>query len=356
MRATPQLADVVSSSALKRPEIIVHPDFARAAQQGISVYSIARTASVATLGDVDAALPKFSLPNRQINVRVQLDPKYRGDLATMRNLRVQGSNGLVPLGTVATIDLGAGPSQLDRYDRQRQVSIEASLSPDLTLGEALKIVHELPAFKNKPESVKEVAAGDAEIQKDVFRGFGMAMGAAVFLIYAVLTLLFGGFWHPITIMVAMPLSLGGAILGLMFAHQSLGMYGLIGIIMLMGIVTKNSILLVEHCITAQKNGVPQYEAILESARSRMRPILMTTIAMIAGMAPIAMGIGAGAEARAPMAISVIGGLITSTLLTLVVVPVVYSIIDTMQTKFFSRRSFNEQESLDEIAREAVSKA
>lgn len=338
MRTLPQLADVVSSSALKRPEIIVRPDFNRAAQQGISVYSIARTASVATLGDNDASLAKFNLPNRQINIRVQLDPKYRGSLDAIRSLRVSGTNGLVPLGSVATVDLGAGPSQIDRYDRLRQVSIEATLQPGTTLGQGLQMVHSLPSFKTKPESVKEIAAGDAEIQRDVFTGFGQAMAAAVCLIYAVLVLLFGGFLQPFTIMVAMPLSLGGAILGLMFAHQSLGMYGLIGIIMLMGIVTKNSILLVEYCIVAQQRGLTQYEAIVESARSRMRPILMTTIAMIAGMAPIALGIGAGAEARAPMAIAVIGGLITSTLLTLVVVPIVYSLIDNLQTRIFAGTS------------------
>jgi hydrophobe/amphiphile efflux-1 (HAE1) family protein len=340
MRRMPELADVVSSAALTRPEIIVRPDFARAAQQGISVYSIARTASVATLGDNDAALPKFSLPNRQINMRVQLDPKYRGDVETIKNLRVQGLNGLVPLGTVATVDFGAGPNQIDRYDRTRQVSIDASLKPGVTLGEALKKVKSLPEFKSMPESVKDIPSGDAEVQKDVFTGFGIAMMWAVLLIYAVLTLLFGGFLHPITIMVAMPLSLGGAVLGLMIGHQSLGMYALIGIIMLMGIVTKNSILLVEYCIMAQHNGVKQFDAIMESASSRMRPILMTTGAMVAGMAPIALGLGAGAEARAPMAIAVIGGLITSTLLTLVVVPIVYSMIDDFQHKLFAMGVFS----------------
>lgn len=350
MRRMPELADVVSTAALTRPEIIVRPDFTRAAQQGISVYSIARTASVATLGDNDAALPKFSLPNRQINMRVQLDPKYRGDLETIRNLRVQGLNGLVPLGTVASVDFGAGPNQIDRYDRTRQVSIDASLKPGVTLGEALKKVKSVPEFKSMPESVKEIPSGDAEIQKDVFTGFGIAMMWAVLLIYAVLTLLFGGFLHPITIMVAMPLSLGGAVVGLMLGHQSLGMYALIGIIMLMGIVTKNSILLVEYCIMAQHNGAKQLDAIMESASSRMRPILMTTGAMVAGMAPIALGLGAGAEARAPMAIAVIGGLITSTLLTLIVVPVVYSMIDNMQLKLFASGAFShkheEEQSLE----------
>ena len=333
MRTVPELTDVTSSAALKRPEIIVRPDFTRAAQQGISVYSIARTASVATLGDNDSSLPKFSLPNRQINVRVQLDPKYRGDIETIKNLRVQGVNGAVPLGTVATVDLGAGPSQIDRYDRTRQISIESSLKPGATLGQVLKKVHMLPALKNKPESVKEVPAGDAEIQKDVFNGFGSAMAFAVMLIYAVMTLLFKGFMHPLTIMAALPLSLGGAVVGLMLGHQSLGMYALIGIVMLMGIVVKNSILLVEYCIVAQHEGMSQYDAVMASASSRMRPILMTTVAMIAGMAPIALGIGAGAEARAPMAIAVIGGLVSSTLLTLVVVPVVYTIIDNLQTRF-----------------------
>jgi hydrophobic/amphiphilic exporter-1 (mainly G- bacteria), HAE1 family len=333
MRSVPGISDIVSSASLRTSEILVVPDFAKAAEQGISVQTIAHTAMIATLGDTDANLPKFNLSDRQVNIRVQLDPKYRHDLDTIRNLRIIGKNmRMVPISSVADVRLGSGPSQIDRMDRSRQVTIEASLASGLTLGEALKTVHNLPAYKSLPTSIKDVATGDVEIQRDIFTGFGAALGAAIILIYAVLVLLFDGYLHPLTIMVPLPLALGGALIGLVVSGESLGFYALIGIVMLMGLVTKNSILLVEHCLTAMKAGVPRAQAVIESGEARMRPILMTTVAMIAGMAPIALGIGAGAEARAPMAISVIGGLITSTLLTLIVVPVVFTYIDDWQNK------------------------
>jgi hydrophobic/amphiphilic exporter-1 (mainly G- bacteria), HAE1 family len=340
MRSIPGLSDVTSSAALLRPEILVHPDFDKAAQQGVSVQSIARTALIATLGDSDANLAKFNLSDRQINIRVQLDPKYRNDLQTIGNLQVLGNgNRLLPLDSVATVEFGTGPFQVDRFDRQRQVTLESSLDGGITLGQALKKVHQLPAWKGMPESVKEQPLGDAEIQRDVFAGFGTAIGAAVLLIYAVLVVLFGGFLHPLVIMMSLPLSLCGALMGLVLFNQSVGLYALIGITMLMGLVTKNAILLVEYALMEIHKGVPRQQAIIRAGETRMRPILMTTIAMIAGMLPIAMGIGAGSEARAPMAISVIGGLITSTLLTLVVIPVVFTYVDDFQRwllSFFHR--------------------
>jgi len=333
MRTIPGISDIVSSASLRRPEILVVPNFAKAAQQGVSVQLIAHTAMIATLGDTDANLPKFNLGDRQVNIRVQLDPRYRHDLETIRNLRVIGRNmSLIPLSSVAEIRMGSGPSQIDRMDRARQVSIDASLSPDLTLGQALKLVHNLSAYKTMPPSINEIATGDIEIQKDIFSGFGAALASGVLLIYGVLVLLFNGYLHPLTIMVALPLALGGSLMGLVIAHESLGFYALIGIVMLMGLVTKNSILLVEYCLMSMKAGMPRMQAIIESGEARLRPILMTTVAMIVGMLPIALRIGAGAEARASMAITVIGGLITSTLLTLIVVPVVFTYIDDFQNK------------------------
>jgi HAE1 family hydrophobic/amphiphilic exporter-1 len=274
------------------------------------------------------------LSDRQINIRVQLDPAYRHDLETIRNLRVFGKGGrLVPLSSVAEVEMGSGPSQIDRMDRARQVTIQASLAPELPLGQALSLVHQLPAYKTLPTSILDTPSGDVEIQKDIFTGFGIALGAAVLLIYAVLVLLFDGYLHPFTIMMSLPLALGGALVALVISRQSLGFYALIGIVMLMGLVTKNAILLVEYCLMAMKEGKPRYQAIVESGEARMRPILMTTVAMIAGMLPIALGLGAGSEARAPMAICVIGGLITSTLLTLIIVPVVFTYVDDFQQWF-----------------------
>jgi hydrophobe/amphiphile efflux-1 (HAE1) family protein len=331
MRDIPGINDIISSSSLQRPEILVKPDFAKAAEQGVSIQAIAHTAMIATLGDIEANLPKFNLSDRQINIRVQLDPLYRRDLETIRNLRVYGKGGrLVPLSTVAEVEMGSGPAQINRLDRARQVTIEASLAPGLPLGQALSLVHQLPAYKSLPAIITDTPSGDVEIQKDIFTGFGQALAAAILLIYAVLVLLFEGYLHPFTIMMSLPLALGGALIALVIGHQSLGFYALIGIVMLMGLVTKNSILLVEYCLMAMKEGKPRYQAIVESGEARMRPIVMTTVAMIAGMLPISCGIGAGSEARAPMAICVVGGLITSTLLTLVVVPVVFTYIDDFQ--------------------------
>jgi hydrophobic/amphiphilic exporter-1 (mainly G- bacteria), HAE1 family len=334
MRSTEKVfVDVTSSAALLRPEIQVRPNLIRAAEQGVSVEAIARTALIATLGDSEARLARFNLPGRQINIRVQLDPNFRTDIDTIRNLQVAGNDGrLVPLQAVADVRMGSGAVEISRYDRARQVTVSSNLAPGVELGTALKAVHQLPALSRLPSGISEKLSGDAENQADVFNGFGFAIVAAILLIYAVLVILFGGFLHPLTIMVSLPLSLGGALIGLLVFGKSLGLYTLIGIIMLMGLVTKNAILLVEYALVAMKSGMPRQQAILEAGEARMRPILMTTIAMIAGMLPIALGWGAGAEARSPMAVAVVGGLITSTALTLVVIPVVFTCFDDLQTK------------------------
>jgi multidrug efflux pump subunit AcrB len=347
MRSVKGLYDCSSSAAILRPEIVVMPDFARAAEQGVSVQAIARTALIATLGDTEYNMAKFNLKDRQINIRVQLDPSYREDLQTLENLQVLGADGhLVPLRSVAKVKFGSGPATITRYNRARQITVDAGLTADTTIGEAMKAVHALKVYKEMPPGVKEQAVGDAEIQRDVFTGFGTAIAYAILLIYAVLVLLFGGFLHPITIMVSLPLSLCGALLGLVVTGNSLGMFGLIGIVMLMGLVTKNAILLVEYCLKAMRAGMTRDEAIRAAGSVRMRPIIMTTVAMIAGMVPIALKWGAGSEARAPMAIAVIGGLITSTVLTLVIVPVVFTYIDDFQNwllGFFKKGKRDESE-------------
>ena len=331
IRTVPGLTDIQSSAAALRPEIVVHPDFARAAEQGVSVESIARTALVATMGDIDANRPKFDLSDRQIAIVVRLDPKFRQKMSVVGNLRVLGNNGrLVPLSSVAHVEFDSGLFKVDRYDRARQVSITAKFGANLTLGEAISKIHNLPSFKHMPPSVSEHKAGDAEIQSDIFGGFGYSIITGVLLIYAVLVLLFRGFLHPFTIMMSLPLSLGGALIGLLLFNKPIDMYALIGIVMLMGLVTKNAILLVEYCLVAMNEGMTREEAIFTAGRTRMRPILMTTTAMIAGMLPIAIGLGAGAEARAPMAIAVVGGLFMSTILTLLVVPVVFTYMDDFQ--------------------------
>ncbi|MCL1463390.1 efflux RND transporter permease subunit [Argonema galeatum] len=334
------IVEVTSTASLVKPEILVKPDPSRAADQGVSVLAIARTASIATIGDIDANLAKFDLPDRQIPIRVQLTPELRNDIDTIKNLQVPGKNNtLVPLMAVADVSLGSGPSQIDRYDRARQVSVEANLQ-GLSLGDALKKANQQTLLKQLPPGVTQEPFGDAKVMKDIFSGFAIALSTALLFIYAVLVLLFSNFLHPITIMAALPLSIGGALLGLLVGHRSLGLYALIGVVLLMGIVTKNSILLVDYALMNENEGKPLFKATLESGVARLRPILMTTIAMIAGMMPIALGIGAGSQVRAPMAISVIGGLMTSTLLTLVVIPVIFTYMETFQTWLFKRVHFH----------------
>jgi HAE1 family hydrophobic/amphiphilic exporter-1 len=331
MRALPELAGARSTASLARPELQILPMEARAAELGVSVTAIAGTARLATVGDVDQALARFNLPDRQIPIRVMLDQRARGDLNQLRSLRVEGRAGIgVPLETVAEIRHGSGPAQIDRLDRQRKATVEAELN-GLPLGEATKLIAGLPSMRNLPPGVREQPTGDTEVMAELFGGFLMALGSGVLLVYFVLVLLFGGFLQPLTIMSALPLSLGGALMALLLAQKSLGVSAVIGVLMLMGIVAKNSILLVEYAIMMRADGVAREAAIIEAARKRARPIVMTTIAMVAGMAHIAAGIGADSEFRAPMALVVIGGLVTSTLLSLIFVPVAYIYVDRAES-------------------------
>ncbi|ARV58838.1 ABC transporter permease [Nostocales cyanobacterium HT-58-2] len=330
MRTVPGLVEVSSSASLAKPEILVMPNPQRAADLGVTVQSIARTASLATIGDNDANLAKYNLPDRQIPIRVQIDPKEREDINTIKNLQVPSQNGsLVPLLAVADIRFGSGPATIDRYDRSRQVSLEANLQ-GTSLGDALKAVNQLPALQNLPPGVKLQNSGDAKIMSDIFSRFGGALALAVMCIYAILVLLYNNFLHPLTIMAALPFCLGGALVALMVAQKALGIYALIGVVLLMGIVTKNSILLVDYTIINLEEGKTQRQALIEAGVSRLRPIMMTSLATIAGTLPLALGIGAGAEVRQSMGIAILGGFTTSTLLTLLVVPVLFSYVDNFQ--------------------------
>lgn len=332
MRGLPQLAGARSTASLARPELQITPMEDRAAELGVSPASIGATARIATIGDVDQLLPRFTLADRQIPIRVMLDERARADPEALRGLRVEGRAGImVPIETVAEIGHGAGPAQIDRLSRQRKATVEAELN-GMPLGDAVKLVNALPIMRALPEGVREQATGDKEVMAELFGGFALALGTGVLLVYFVLVLLFGGFLQPLTIMSALPLSLGGALMALLIAQKSLGVSAVIGVLMLMGIVAKNSILLVEYAIMIRRDdGLGREAAIMEAARKRARPIVMTTIAMVAGMAHIAAGIGADNEFRAPMALVVIGGLITSTLLSLIFVPVCYIYVDRVES-------------------------
>jgi HAE1 family hydrophobic/amphiphilic exporter-1 len=330
MRTLPLFPTAASTASLRRPEIQIVPLAERAAELGVSVASIASTARIATLGDVDQNLAKFNLPNRQIPIRVQLEPSARASLPVVENLRVTTTTGLsVPLSAAAEFKLASGPATIQRLDRTRKASIEAEFN-GVPLGEALEQIHALPIMRDLPPSVREQKTGDAEIMTELFGSFAIALGSGVLLVYTVMVILFGGFLQPLTIMMALPLSLGGAMILLLVSGKALSISAVIGVMMLMGIVAKNSILLVEYGIEAVRAGIPRTQALLDAAQKRARPIVMTSIAMTAGMAPIALGLGADAGFRAPMAVAVVGGLITSTLLSLVVVPSVFTLVDDLQ--------------------------
>lgn len=328
MKRLPMVANVVSSVALDRPEVRIIPRSDRAAELGVSTDAVAEAIRVATIGDVDANLAKFNAGNRLVPIRVALERNARADIDMLGNLRVATSRGgSAPLSSVADITFSQGPASISRYDRQRRIAVEGDLVGGVALGEALGNIYELPAAKNLPAGVTITESGDAEVMAEVFQGFAQAMGAGIMMVLAVLILLFGSVLQPITILFSLPLSIGGVIIALLLTGNSISMPVVIGILMLMGIVTKNAIMLVDFAVEQMAHGMDRTTAIVEAGRKRARPIVMTTIAMVAGMVPSALGIGDGGEFRAPMAIGVIGGLIVSTMLSLVFVPAVFTIMD-----------------------------
>ena len=335
MRRLPGFANVAASAGMERPEIHVIPRGDEAARLGVSTEAISEAARIATLGDVGPNLAKFRAGDRLIPIRVEADAAVRRDLGRLRALPVPASGGTgaggiaVPLSAVADVRLGEGPSSIERYDRVRRVVIGADLAGGLALGQALQEIHALPAARALPAGVRLQNGGDAEIMGEVFTSFAGAMAAGLVLVLGLLVLLFGSVFQPFTILFSLPLSLGGVILALLVTRQPISLPVAIGILMLMGIVTKNAIMLVDVAIEERARGVPRWEAITTAGRKRARPIVMTTIAMVAGMVPSALGLGDGGEFRAPMATGVIGGLIASTVLSLVFVPSFYTVMDDL---------------------------
>ncbi|MBO0765216.1 MAG: efflux RND transporter permease subunit [Hyphomicrobiaceae bacterium] len=324
----PLIANVVSSAELDRPELRVVPIGDVAADLGLSTEAIAEAVRIATIGDIGANLAKFDVGDRQVPIRVQLDERARAERQVLESLKVPTAGGAaVPLAAVARFELAQGPTAIDRYDRARRVLVGADLVGNAPLGKAIDEMLALPAANNLPAGVELRQFGDAEIMGEVFAGFAAAMGAGIMMVYAVLVLLFGSFLQPITILFSLPLSIGGAIVALAVTGQAISLPVVIGILMLMGIVTKNAIMLVDFAIEEMRRGTGRTEAIVDAGRKRARPIVMTTIAMIAGMMPAAIGLDSGGEFRAPMSIAVIGGLLSSTLLSLVFVPAVFAVMD-----------------------------
>ncbi|WP_323717221.1 efflux RND transporter permease subunit [Paracoccus aminovorans] len=332
MKTLPELEGVSSSASLQRPEIQIHPRPEVAAQLGVTASALATTLRVATLGDTESNLAKFNTGDKQVPIMVRLDQEARRDLMTVRNLRVPSSAGQLPLEAVADVSISAGATEIGRYDRRYQTTVSGNLAGGALLGPVNAKVAGLQQGIELPAGTEIKPSGDAEIMAEVFQAFTVAMISGVVLTYVVLVLLFHNFVTPVSILMSLPLAIGGAILALFLTGNSISMSVVIGFLMLMGIVTKNAIMLVEFAVTAIDRGIEKRAAILDAVHKRARPIVMTTIAMTAGMVPSAIGTGEGAEFSAPMAIAVIGGLLLSTLLSLLFVPSLFSVVHGGQVR------------------------
>ena len=326
MKTLPGLRQPRIEGDLQRPEITIKPRFDLAAELGVTTAALSQTIRIATIGDIDQNVAKFSLSDRQIPIRVSLSEESRRTLSTIENLPVPTANGKsVPLKVVADIGFGAGATELRRYNQQRRVVIGADLAPGLVSGDVQPQIDALPSLKNLPEGVEVVKLGQQKWQAELFVNFMVAVVAGVLLVFAVLVLLYRRVLPPFVNMGSLLLApLGGAI-ALHLTGNAVSMPVFIGILMLLGIVAKNSILLVDMAIEEMSKGVERTEAILEAGHKRVQPIVMTTVAMVAGMMPIALSLGGDGSWRAPMGITVIGGLIVSTALTLLIVPASFSL-------------------------------
>jgi len=330
MGTLPFVRDARINNDLPRPEILVHPHLDLASQLGVTVESISETIRIATLGDLDQNSAKFSLADRQVPIRVSLLEDSRKSLTTLENLPVRTANGgTVPLKAVADISFGEGPTRVRRYNQSRRLFIDADLK-GAELGPAMKAIYNLPTLKMLPQGVHRVDVGDAKYMNELIGNMAIAMGTGILMVFAVLVLLFARVLQPITIMISLALSIGGVVLALLITGFSASLWVFIGLLMLMGIVAKNSILLVDFAIEEMRAGKDRLTAILEAGHKRARPIVMTTVAMVAGMLPVALGLGGDTAFRQPMAIAVIGGLITSTALTLVIVPAAFTLVDDVE--------------------------
>jgi len=330
MRKVDGFLNVAASGSLTRPEIRVTPKLEEAAELGVTPEAISETVRVATIGDAGSSLAKFNTGDRLIPIRVQLDEDARTDILRLQSLRVTNTSGKsIPISSVADVRFGEGPSSIDRYDRVRRSTIGADLKRGLPLGTAQEIFLGIVKDVGLPDGVWVQVTGDAEIQGEVVQGFITAMATGLMIVLAVLILLFGSVFQPITILLSLPLSFGGVVLGLLITNNAVSMPVYIGLLMLMGIVTKNAIMLVDFAVESEAKGLGRVEALIDAGHKRARPIVMTTIAMAAGMLPSAYSLGDGGEFRAPMAIAVISGLIVSTVLSLVFVPSFYTVMDDL---------------------------
>ncbi len=321
------------SADLRRPEIVITPHLDLAASLGVTTQQLSQVIRIATQGEIDQNSAKFSLSDRQVPIRVKLPVSSRRDLSTLQNLPVPTtSGGSVPLSRVATIGFGSGPTSIQRYNQNRRVFIGADLPPGVVKGTADAAIKALPIMKNLPQGVSNAPAGEDRWQQEMLYNFMVALAAGVLLVFSVLVLLYRRFVSPLVNMGSLFLAPLGGLLLLLATGQALSLPVFIGVLMLFGIVAKNSILLIDFAIEEMAKGTPKLEAIIEAGHKRAQPIVMTTVAMIAGMVPTAVSLGGDAGWRAPMGIVVIGGLALSTLLTLLLVPAGFSLADGVEKR------------------------
>ncbi len=326
MRAMPELRQARIDGGLQRPEITIKPRLDLAAELGVTTAALSETIRIATLGDIDQNVAKFSVADRQIPIRVALAESARRNLSTIENLPVPTSRGgTVPLKVVAEISFGAGPTEIRRFNQQRRIQMGADLAPGLLSGDVQAKVNQLPSLKNLPSGVETVQLGMQKWLGELVQNFILAVIAGVVMVFAVLVLLYKRVLPPFVNMMSLLLAPLGGLIALAITGNAISMPVFIGLLMLLGIVAKNSILLVDMAIEEMEKGVPKLEAILEAGHKRVQPIIMTTVAMVAGMMPVALALGGDGSWRAPMGIVVIGGLIVSTALTLIIVPAGFSI-------------------------------
>ncbi len=330
IKQIPGTTDVDISSEQSEPEVQVKFDPARLGDVGLDATTAGKAVQIAFLGLT--AKNQYNVADSDYDIMVRLKLENRLSLEDVANLRISGKNGFVRLGDISEVKLSSGPTQIDREDRQRQVIVYANVVGS-TPGEVLTKVKELIPDLTMPMGYTYKLVGQAQMMQNSFKEIVKALVLAVILIYMVLAAEFESFIHPLTIMLSLPFSLVGAILGLLLLGNTINIMSLIGFIMLMGLVTKNAILLVDYTNQLRNQGMPIKDALVEAGSVRLRPILMTTLAMIFGMMPIALGIGAGAELRSSMGVAIIGGLITSTFLTLIIIPLVYLLIDKAKNYF-----------------------
>jgi multidrug efflux pump subunit AcrB len=340
METVPGLRAPRVGSNLAQPEITVKPRFDLAADLGVTTAALSQTVRIATLGDIEQNSAKFSLSDRQVPIQVSLSENDRRDLSTLENLPVPTSKGgSVPLKAVADIGFGSGPTTILRSNQLRRLSIGADLAPGVQQGDVWAKVHNLPTVKNLPQGIQQMNLGDQKWQAELLFNFAIALISGVLLVFAVLVLLYRRFLAPFVNMGSLILAPLGAAVALHVSGQPVSLFVLIGILMLFGIVAKNSILLVDFAVEMMNHGMAKNAAIWEAGHKRAQPIVMTTVAMVAGMLPTAVSISGDNSWRAPMGITVIGGLIFSTLLTLLLVPSYFSIAISLETRLarFLRR-------------------